>query len=378
MKIYYVTNVRFPTEKAHGWQIAKMCDAFASLGHDVTLVVPYRVTPIKEGAQSYYQLAQDFKIVKLNIWDALDVKWIPRLPAFLLTEWSFKNAVKKWSRSEPSSEALVMTRDQFLAKQLVRPGWRVAFEAHDISPRFFWLHRRLARCVDLLIASNEWKKNEMLKRWGGSIKGKVIALQNGIELKPYLEMPTKEAARNSLGLDAGRKIVLYTGHLYGWKGVYVLADASKELPQDHDVVMLGGTPEDSTRMRGYLEKNDLKKVRLIAHVPHKDVLTYLAAADCLVIPNTAKSWNSMYTTSPIKLWEYLAARRPIVASDLPSLRESVGDEEVLFVKPDNPIALARGIERACADDGGRVEKGWQRAQKQTWQARAQAIVEAIL
>ncbi len=378
MKIYYVTNVRFPTEKAHGWQIAKMCDAFASLGHEVTLVVPDRVTPIKEDAQSYYQLAQDFEIKKLKIWDALDVRWIPRLPAFLLTEWSFKRAVEKWKRNMPDDAALVMTRDQFLVKQLMRPRWKVAFEAHDISPRFFWLHRKLSRYVDLLVASNEWKKNEILKRWGKDLKGKVIALQNGIELKPYLEMPTKEEARRTLEWEKEKKVALYTGHLYDWKGVYVLADASKELPLGSEVVMLGGTPEDAKRMREYVEKNDLNKIRLVAHVPHKDVLTYLAAADCLVIPNTAKSWNSLYTTSPIKLWEYLAARRPVVASDLPSLRESVTDEEVFFVKPDDPRALAQGIEKACTDDGGRVENGWKRAQNQTWQARAKKIVEAVL
>jgi len=213
MRILYVTNVRFPTEKAHGWQIAKMCDAFASLGHEVTLVVPDRETPIKEDARSYYQLKQKFEIVKLPIWDALATPWIPRLAAFLIGEWSFKRAVRRWLKTVPSGLALVMTRDQFLAPGLRRPDWKVAFEAHDISPRFFWLHRRLAKCCDLLIASNEWKKNEIIKRWRISIKGKVLALQNGIDLGPYVEMPEKGAARDALGWDVAEKVVLYTGHL---------------------------------------------------------------------------------------------------------------------------------------------------------------------
>lgn len=377
MRILYVTNVRFPTEKAHGWQIAKMCDAFASLGHQVTLVVPDRKTPITEDARSYYQLKRDFEIAKLPIFDALAISWIPRLPAFLMTEWSFKRAVNRWLKTVPSGPALVMTRDQFLAPALRRPGWKVAFEAHDISPRFFWLHRRLAGCCDLLIASNEWKKDEILKRWGKAIKGKVMALQNGIDLAPYLEMPSRDSARDALDWDRADKVVLYTGHLYDWKGVYVLADASRHLPSGHRVVMLGGTPEDAKRMGEYLSQNKLDKVTLVPHVPHKDVVRYLAAADCLVLPNSAKSWNSLYTTSPIKLWEYLAARRPLVSSDLPSVRESVTDAEVRFVQPDDPQRLAQSLVEECQGDPARVEAGWARAQRQTWTARAQAIIDAV-
>ena len=46
MKITYLANIRLPTEKAHGIQITKMCESFASLGHEVTLVVPDRVSAI--------------------------------------------------------------------------------------------------------------------------------------------------------------------------------------------------------------------------------------------------------------------------------------------------------------------------------------------
>lgn len=378
MKIYYITNLRFPTEKAHGVQIAKMCDAFLALGHSLTLVIPDRRTHITQTVKEYYQLRQDVPTIRLHIFDALSFKWIPRWIAFVMGEISFYRAVRSWMKTVRQESAFVITRDQFLAPHLCRSDWKLAFEAHDVSPRFFFLHRSIARTADVIVATNEWKKSEIIKQWGTMMRGKVIALQNGIDLATYEHMSSKQEARNKLCWKQDECIVLYSGHLYDWKGVFVLADASALLHDDMRVVMLGGTVEDANVMRDYLRKHNLSRVSLVAHVPPKDVLTYLAAADVFVLPNSAKSWNSLYTTSPIKLWEYLAARRPLVASDLPSLREAVTDAEVLFVKPDDPKALAEGIVVACQNSENRVEKGWQRVKMQTWERRAQAIIDAML
>ncbi len=382
MKIYYITNVRFPTEKAHGWQIAKMCDAFSNLGHDVELVIPDRQTPIAQSPTDYYELKHAFKITRLPVFDALAVPWIPRILAFAIFELTFIRAVRRWKlRVSSPDQALVITRDQFLAPRLVRLGWKIIFEAHDVSPRFFWLHKNLAKILDLIVASNEWKKQEIIKRWAANIKGQVMTLHNGIDLEPYKQMLPRDQARAKLNWSLSEKIALYTGHLYDWKGVYVLADASAFLPSGYKVVLLGGTSEDNDKMRKYLINKGLTRIELMPCVAHKDVLVYLAAADCFVLPNSAKSWNSMYTTSPIKLWEYLAAQKPVVASDLPSLREMVTDREVLFVRPDDPKFLADGIISACQDNfdnSDRVMNGWQRVWRQTWLARAKKLMKALI
>ena len=64
-KINYVVNIRFPTEKAHGLQIAKMCEAFAREGIDVTLIVPKRKNKIKDDPFEYYDIKTKFKVKKL-------------------------------------------------------------------------------------------------------------------------------------------------------------------------------------------------------------------------------------------------------------------------------------------------------------------------
>jgi len=100
----------------------------------------------------------------------------------------------------------------------------------------------------------------------------------------------------------------------------------------------------------------------------------LFAADALVLPNSAKAKISSHYTSPLKLFEYMASRRPIVASDLPSLREVLRDgENAVLVKPDNPRALAEGIERALSDAELAARIGRQAredVEQYTWEKRA--------
>ena len=65
MKIIYIANARIPTEKAHGVQIMKMCQAFAKIGNKVTLVLPRRRNPIIADPFEYYVVSQSFNIIKL-------------------------------------------------------------------------------------------------------------------------------------------------------------------------------------------------------------------------------------------------------------------------------------------------------------------------
>ncbi|MFQ5627042.1 MAG: glycosyltransferase, partial [Methyloligellaceae bacterium] len=83
---------------------------------------------------------------------------------------------------------------------------------------------------------------------------------------------------------------------------------------------------------------------LVGYVEPSRVPTYLAAADVLVLPNSGVTDISRYYTSPLKLFEYMATGRPIVASDLPAMQEVlVEGETALLVPSDDPAALAAAI-----------------------------------
>jgi glycosyltransferase involved in cell wall biosynthesis len=124
----------------------------------------------------------------------------------------------------------------------------------------------------------------------------------------------------------------------------------------------------------------LPRIEFVPHKPHEQMPLYMRAADVLVLPNTAKEEASRLETSPVKLFEYLASGRPIVASDLPSLREVVSEKEVAFFKPDDAEDLARAVGETLQDAAGtakRVAAASELAKKHSWEARAQAITAFI-
>jgi len=91
------------------------------------------------------------------------------------------------------------------------------------------------------------------------------------------------------------------------------------------------------------------RVTFTGLVEPPQVRAWLARANVLVLPNPASAISSRFT-SPLKLFEYMAAQRPIVASDLPALREVLSpDENAVLVTPGSAPALAAGIRRVLDD-----------------------------
>ena len=93
MKIVYVTHTRFPTEKAHGKQIAEVCSALASLGHEVTLVCPRIKNNILESAHDYYDLPENYEVRYLHHFDANAHWWIPGILNFAVTMFFYRRAL---------------------------------------------------------------------------------------------------------------------------------------------------------------------------------------------------------------------------------------------------------------------------------------------
>jgi glycosyltransferase involved in cell wall biosynthesis len=147
---------------------------------------------------------------------------------------------------------------------------------------------------------------------------------------------------------------------------------------DVDATIVGGHPAepDLSRVRALVDSLSLgRRVTLTGLVPPAEVAGLLRSAHVLVLPNSASAISAAYT-SPLKLFEYLAAGRPIVASDLPAFREVIGDEQAVLVAPDDPGALAAALTALRDDYARRVRMGeaaFALASAYTWDARAAHI-----
>jgi glycosyltransferase involved in cell wall biosynthesis len=149
----------------------------------------------------------------------------------------------------------------------------------------------------------------------------------------------------------GRPVVVYAGHLYAWKGVDVLLDALRELGDVRGLIVGGHEKEpDLARLREQAARLGISdRVTFTGLVAPPDVAGHLRAGSVLVLPNPASAISTRFT-SPLKLFEYMAAGRPIVASDLPSIREVLRHEQnALLVEPGDAAALAAGVRRLLDD-----------------------------
>lgn len=375
MKIIYLANYRLPTEKAHGIQIAKMCEALGVSGVSVELVYPRRITEIADDMYTYYSTVHSFESVQLRVSDLVD-----RVPfGFIATSLSFtasaygylkKNKVRDW----------VYCRDVFALLAAVLYGKAsIAFELHSLPKRFSILHRMLMRKVTRFVTVNDLLREELLQKLPHT-GARILTAHDGVDLDSYARTCTREECRKALGIPSEQNVVLYAGHLYPWKGVYTLVDASVLFPEGTLLYLIGGTDHDLRIMRSYLQQKHITKTKVFGHHRPQEIPQYLCAADIVVLPNTATNRASRLYTSPMKLFEYMASGRPIVASDVPSLREILNDENALFVSPDDPHAIAAGVQQLVQDPvkAKRIaDRAMSEVTKYSWTTRAARIVSFL-
>ena len=177
-------------------------------------------------------------------------------------------------------------------------------------------------------------------------------------------------------------LVTYAGHLYPWKGVETLLGALAAAPGLRGRV-IGGHPSepDLGRVKQFAANLGLgERVEFTGMKAPGEVAALLREADLLVLPNRATSVSASYT-SPLKLFEYLAAGRPIVASDLPALREILRDREnAWLVPPDDPAALAAALDALSRDKALSVRlarAAFDSAGAYSWDARAERLEQTL-
>lgn len=373
MKLNYIANLRLPTEKAYGIQIAKMCEAFTGQNIKVGLTAPFRFNRIKDDFFKYYGVKNNFSFRKIPSPDFYLPGNLDKL-AFGLK--SFISASILVAKALGDKADIYYFRDElpaFLASFLIG-GARIAFEAHKFSNRKLFLYRRFRKSGVRLIAITQNLADRFLEI--GFNHNQILVAADGVDLDKFDIEISREDARLKLGLPLDKKIAVYTGHLFEWKGADILAETASELP-DILFVFVGGTDKDIARFKERFRSQD--NILIVGHRPYSQIPLYLKAADVLVLPNPGNNQVSRLYTSPLKLFEYMAAKRPIVASNLPSVREILNEENSILVKPESN-SIGEGIRKVFSEPGLAVSlagQAFKKAGGYTWTARAEKILKFI-
>lgn len=387
MTVLYFADTRFPIERANGAQTMATCRALAERGHDVTLVVRPDTAVSPRDPFTFYGATRP---------ERMTIRTIGGAPGTHLRRLRFLvEAVATVS----GSSGVVITRDLGLAAFLLRaplPGRiRLVYESHgiadvvsaempvllgrpDLVPSAAKL-RRLARREELVwrraaayVTITQALADDLRARFGERPEVHVVPDGGPDQIKGTV--PPMSAARHAV---AG-----YAGHLYPWKGVDLFVQALATLPTVEGLV-IGGHPaeRDLTRVQALAASLGIAdRVTFTGQVPPGDVVRRLAEASILVVPNTPSAISERYT-SPLKLFEYLALGRAIVASDLPAIREVLTHEETaLLVPAGDATALAAAIGR-LVDDPALADRLASNARalapNYTWDARAARLECAL-
>lgn len=369
----YIANLRLPTEKAYGIQIAKMCEAFAEQGVRVGLVMPTRRNPVTKNLFDYYPVKKNFQVIKL--WSP-DFYLPGTLDRIAVSVKDVISAIRLAFFAAFQREEIVYSRDELPLYLLSFFRGDLVFEAHRYSSHRVWLYRRFRKAGVRVVVISTSIREKFLRL--GFAEGQILLAPDGVDLAQFDIQGTKEECRTALSLPHDKVLALYTGHLYPWKGVGVLAEASKQLDQRYVVVIVGGTEHEVARYKN--EYVDDAHIMFLGWRPHRLMPLYLRAADMLVLPNSGKEDISRIYTSPLKMFEYMASGKPIIASDLPSIREVLSDETAFFTPPDNPTMLAQAIHMVASD----IPESEKRAQQArikvagySWLSRARHILRFI-
>lgn len=396
MRIFYIANIRVPSEKAHVYQILKTCEALARAKAEVTLVYPVRAqTPgmkkIKN-FRSYYQVRKNFSLKQLPCLDLFVFFGNALMPlqgmAFFIQAFTFSLAAALWLlRSGFQKGDVIYTRDIFLMGPFLLlkkfMGTGLFLEFHTFLKK--WPVGLLKKADGLIVITNELKK---LYRKSGIPETRILMAHDGVDLARFSADSSRKDLRKELKLPLGRSMIGYMGRfqtLEQEKGIPELIRALALLKKDLPSVCLccvGGPMESVPGYRALAGQEQIpgEDLLFIDKVPGALVPRYLAAFDACVMPFP---WTDHYAyyMSPLKMFEYMASGRPVVATDLPSVREVLTNgRNAVLVRPGDARSLAQGLKKVITDRrfGARISREALRdVKKYDWSVRGAAIVRFL-
>lgn len=378
MKLHYISHWRFPSEKTMSPLIMRTCEEFSNQGVEVKLVVPRRdVSEYRsEDPFTYHGVKENFGIERLWVLDL--IKSIGGNFSFILILLSFNISLFIYAlRNKDGVYYIHDHRDAILLSFLNR---KIVLEIHDFyQSRFNAINKRVFKKAYKFIVTNQYKIDVISSKYDIP-KEKFLHKPNAVNIQMFDIDISKEEAREKIGLPQDKKIVLYAGHLFDWKGVDTLLEAHRFL-KDFGIYFVGGIKSDLESMREKSQKMGASNAHFLGLKPHTEIPFYYKSADVLVLPNTAKMDVSKYETSPVKIFEYMASKRPIIASDIPSVRNIVNEDMVWFFEADNPENLAEKVKTVIVEgssSGEKVSKAFEEVRGHTWEKRVNRIKNFIL
>lgn len=310
-------------------------------------------------------------------------KW--HLTAFYYILWMpfFLNTVRNENVTLYFKDEILASIAIFL-RRVLRFKYRVFCEYHH--PLNNWREGYVLKNADLILPITRSLKKIISAKFGIA-EQKILVAPDGVDINIF-DIPDQSTLyRKKLNLPSDKKIIGYVGTFstMGYdKGVRDLIAAFVELKQKNkDIFLLlaGGKNEADAYEKFAQEKGLARRSDFIIerYVDYSLVPEYLKSCDVLISPFPFTQ-HFAYYMSPLKIFEYMASLRPIITSDLPSIREVLTENEAIFFKPGDVADLSEKISLVLKQPEAyrsMAEAAFEKAKNYTWEARAKHILEFI-
>lgn len=372
MRIAYLSNSHIPSDQANSVHVVNMAAALSDLGHDVTLWVYRGTGPTPwSGADDAAGVAAHF-----GVRSGFGLRYYaqPGIPGS-----SSIGSIAAAIVCRVQSVDLVIGRHPKASSAAALLGLPVAFESHQplrlypSTDRLFIdaaLKRRVLRRLVTI--------SEPLARY---LRAEVDAKKTAILIAHDAASSVDDLVPRRLG-PVDRPQIGYVGHLYAGRGVDVIFALAQRIPEA-DFHLIGGTPKDVAHW--CCVAANLPNVTLTGFMPPVEAAAMRLGCDILLAPYQADASvpGGHVTTewmSPLKIFEYMAAGKAFIVSDLPVLHEVLSDRRnCLLVPPADIAAWESALRLLLADRGLRDALGHEAHRefhaKYTWARRAESIIE---
>jgi glycosyltransferase involved in cell wall biosynthesis len=373
MKIAAITTSRIPSETANSIQVMKVCQAFKQLENEVRLWVP------KFGTATWTELADQY-----GVSTSFEIEWLVFQKNLKQYDFCWKTVRSgiKWDADVIYTWAL-----QAAAFSLLRKKTTV-MEFHDypmgtMGPFWFRLFMQIPG-KKIILTNTRALADGIQERFNLRISEEILQIApNGTDLERYQVLPNSSEARRQLGI-AERFTILYSGHFYPGRGMEMMFGMAVALPQ-FQFVWVGGQEKDLEPWKIRLKEQGIQNVITPGFVSNSRLPLYQAAGDILLMPYQNKiagssGGNTVDIMSPMKMFDYLATCRTILASDIPVLHEILNDHNAVFCPPDDLNAWIKTI-KDLSNDQPRRDKLARQAGKDaglyTWKNRARQTIAKL-
>ena len=372
-----------PSKFAHSFHVMKMAQGFYDAGEEVELVSLLSYLNIKERIKikniyNFYRISKNIKS-----------KFIPVFNKDFLTKTigvkNFNNKAASYiAKSKPN---FVYCRSYLTPYYSAKHGVPTIIETHTTN----YDHQDLKKIYEIasnksflgLVTINEKIKSEHIKR--GIPEGKILVLEDGVDLNQFTIIEDKKYWRKVLNLPPNKNIIMYSGSLSEDKGIHIIIETAEALNNNKEIVfiLVGGDGEQLKLWRNRAKEKKLENIQFIGFVNNSEVPKYLKAADILFMPyDESIQYRVMDidTTSPLKLFEYMASKRPIIASNISTIAKIVKND--FSAKLSSSKKNYESIIKELLNNKNKclylAENAFHEATKYTWRNRCKNILNNLV